>query len=130
MIGLILAAVGGIGVYKMVRYRRRGGFPGRLAKRLNATLEQELALRQAAEEVRQAMSQMHPRARMSALATALTAENIDREQLRQEMTEKTGQVQDAVLNAVERLRGSLDAGQRQKLANMMLGGGRHRCRAC
>ena len=131
MFGLFFAALCGIGLAKLWRPRRfRGGpFRGRgparldrLMRKINATPEQESAIRQSVDEVRQAFRTFNPKARLGMLSAALTAETVQRDQLLRQIREpETGSISEALVNAVERLRDSLGTGQRQKLAAMMTG---------
>ena len=130
MFGLFVAALCGVGLIRLWNPRRRlhSNRLNRITRRLKANPAQESALRQSAEEIRQAFRNFNPKARLGVLAAALTAETVDRDHLRRQMQEpETGSLSDALVNAVERLRSALDLNQRQQLAAMASGGGRRRC---
>lgn len=118
---------GGCGPWGGGPFRHGGPRSARLdwlVRDLNANPEQEAALRQSAEELRQAFGSLDPKGRLDAVSAALTADTFDRDQLRNQIHEaKAGPVADAVVNSVERLRASLSADQRKKIATMISGGG-------
>lgn len=143
MFGILFAVLCAAGLYRLWRPRRFGpygyawasggcgpygghnrfgrGGPGRLdwvIRKLDATPEQEKAIRQTADEVRSAFSAINPRRRLDSLAAALTGETVERERLRAELGDTTAAT-DAVLNGIERLRANLTSAQREKLAAMI-----------
>lgn len=121
MFGLFFAALCGVGLYRLWRPRRFRG-PRRLERvirKINANPAQESAIRQSADEIRQAFRNFNPKARLNIIAAALTAETLDRDQLRRQIREpETGSITDALVNAVERLRSTLDPAQLNKLASL------------
>lgn len=137
MFGLVFAGLCAAGLYRIWRPRRfghcgmgphggRGGWRriDRLVRYLDANPQQEAAIRQSAEEVRQAFRNFNPRARLDVLSAALTAETFDREQLRSQLNEPAmSAISEAILNAVERLRAALDMNQRRKMAALVPSGG-------
>lgn len=130
MLGLFFAALCAVGLYRTWRPHRFGrhrfGSPGVrvdwLVRRLGANPEQEAAIRQSADEIQRAFGSVDPWARMASIASALTAQAVDRDKLRAELDEpKPGMLAEAVVSSVERLREKLTDSQRQTIAAMMQG---------
>lgn len=124
MIGFFVAGAATAGLFHYWR-RRRGGRHlhwrlRRLSRRLKATPAQEAALTQSAQEIFQVLRQQDPWTRFSPIVTGLTADSFDREQTLTAMRAAAGDsFQNTLLNAVERLRATLDLEQRKILASML-----------
>lgn len=100
----------------------RGDFgpsPWRMMSDLRPSPEQQEAIRHSAEEIGEAL-RSSPWANPEALGDALTAETFDRDRLLQALREPgDGALANALVNAVERLRETLDREQRRKLAALL-----------
>lgn len=138
MFGIFLAALCAIGLYRLWRPRRfghhyaygcAGGGHGwrrgprglrHLMREIEATPAQETALRQGAEEIVRTLRRQYPQAFLEPVTAALTAEQFDRERFAAALREAGDDpFRTAAVAAIERLRETLDAGQRQKLAALM-----------
>jgi Spy/CpxP family protein refolding chaperone len=86
---------------------------------LKTTPAQEAAIHRTIEEVRAAMRSAGPWTLIDPLTAALTADTWDREKLFQAMREKQDSLPNALANAIERLRETLDPEQRRRLVELI-----------